>query len=181
MRVDLPEAHRMEPLAHLAESYAPEIVRAGNGFSATTYAMSKLSMREFEGARYRTAQINGCQLCQNYRVARDRNVADGPSITHNGAPPDEAFYDAVYDYRTSPILTVREKLAVEFAEGMGLDPRGLAVNEHFWTRFRSVFSDDEVVDLAYCVAGWLGLGRVAHVLGLDDICAIPALRSAAAS
>jgi len=179
MRIELPEDHQIQPLGHLAESYAPEIVRAGMNLSKTTYERSKLSMREFEGARYRTALINGCELCQNFRVARDR-ADEGPSVTKNGPAPDEAFYQAVHDYRASPVLSEREKLAIEYAEGMGLDPQALAVNEDFFARFKAAFSDDEIVDLSFCIACWMGIGRVAHVLGLDDVCAIPALRQAAA-
>ena len=37
---------------------------------------------------------------------------------------------------------------------------------------RYVFSDEEITDLTYCIAGWMGMGRVAHVLGLDSNCEI---------
>jgi len=178
MRIALPEAHQMQPLAHLSEHYASEIVNAGMNFSAVTYQMSKLPMRLFEGARYRTALINGCELCQNFRVARDRNT-EGRSITHNGPAPDEAFYQAVHEYKSSPLLSSREKLAIEYAEGLGLYPQALARDEDFWARFKAEFSDDEIVDLAYCIAVWMGIGRVAHALGLDGVCAIPAMRTAA--
>jgi alkylhydroperoxidase family enzyme len=63
---------------------------------------------------------------------------------------------------------------------MGLDPQGLAQDEGFWARFKAAFSDDEIVDLSFCVAAWIGFGRVAHALGIDTVCAIPALRPAAA-
>jgi alkylhydroperoxidase family enzyme len=179
MRIALPEVHQQEPLRYLAESYAPEIVQSGFAFSDTTYRMSKLPMRVFEGARYRTALINGCQLCRSFRVNRDRAGTEGPSVTNNGPAPDEAFYAAVHDYRTSPLLSVREKLAIEYAEGVGLDPQALAANEEFWARFKAHFSDAEIVDLGFCVAVWIGLGRVAHVMGLDAVCAIPALRDVA--
>jgi alkylhydroperoxidase family enzyme len=182
MRVEIPEDQQITPLAHLAEHYSPEIVRAGMGFSATTYERSKLSLREFEGARLKTAIINGCQLCQNFRAQRDLGApAPGAlSVKKNGPAPDEAFYQAVYEYQTSPLLSDRERLAIEFAEGMGERPQELATNEGFWLRFKAAFSDDEIVDLSYCVACWMGLGRVAHVLGLDGICALPALRDQAA-
>lgn len=175
MRVALPEAHQQDPLGHLAEHYAPEIVRAAFGFSDVSYRTSRLPTRLFEGARMRTALINGCQLCQNFRVIRDR-----PDIEHtNGPEPDEAFYAAVHEWRTSSVLSEREKLAIEYAEKVGLDPQGLAADEDFWTRYKAAFTDNEIVDLAFCVAVWMGLGRVAHVLGLDSVCALPALREVA--
>jgi alkylhydroperoxidase family enzyme len=175
MRVALPEAHHQNPLGHLAEHYAPDIVNAAFSFSDVTYRTSRLPIRLFEGARMRTALINGCQLCQNFRVLRDR-----PDIERtNGPAPDEAFYAAVHEWRTSPVLSEREKLAIEYAEKVGLDPKALAADEDFWTRFKAALSDDEIVDLAFCVAVWMGLGRVAHVLGLDAVCALPALREVA--
>jgi len=179
MRVALPEAHQVEPLRYLSDHYAGDMVRAGFAFSNVTYAMSKLPMRVFEGARYRTALINGCQLCRSFRVERELAGATGPSVINNGPAPDEAFYEAVHDYKNSPIFSVREKLGIEYAEGIGLDPQGLAANEDFWARMKANFSDDEIVDLTFCVAVWMGLGRAAHVLGLDGVCAIPALREVA--
>jgi len=179
MRIALPEAHQLEPLRYLSDTYAPEMVQSGFAFSDMTYRMSKLPMREFEGARYRTALINGCQLCQGFRVNRDRAAGQGPSVTNNGPAPDEAFYAAVHEWRTSPVLSAREKLAIEYAEGIGLDPQALAVNEDFWARFKAHFADAEIVDLSFCVAVWIGLGRAAHVMGLDAVCAIPALREVA--
>ena len=48
MRIALPEAHQLEPLRYLADSYAPEMVQAGFAFSDVTYRLSKLPMRVFE-------------------------------------------------------------------------------------------------------------------------------------
>ena len=33
-------------------------------------------------------------------------------------------------------------------------------------------SDAEITDLTYCIACWMGMGRVAHVLGLDQNCEV---------
>jgi alkylhydroperoxidase family enzyme len=183
MRIAVPDAYQMEPYVYVAQTYAKDIVSAGMNFSVTTYKKSKLSLREFEGARTRTAQINGCQACQSFRANRD--LPDmfqlrEEAVTQNGPAPDEAFYQAVSEFRTSSILSARERLAIEYAEGMGLDPQGLAQDEAFWARFKAAFSDDEIVDLSFCVAAWIGFGRVAHALGIDTVCAIPALRPAAA-
>lgn len=71
MRIDLPIEHLDNPVAHLAHTFAPEIVQAGLAFSTAVYQHSTLTLREFEGARARTAEINGCRVCQNFRTARD--------------------------------------------------------------------------------------------------------------
>ena len=44
--------------------------------------------------------------------------------------------------------------------------------ENFWKEIKTIFTDAEITDLAYCTAGWMGMGRVAHVLGLDKGCEI---------
>ena len=55
---------------------------------------------------------------------------------------------------------------------MGSEPRELAKDEAFWEELKEHFSDQEITDLTYCIAGWMGMGRVAHVLGLDQDCGI---------
>ena len=162
--------------------YAQEITAAARNFSLVTYRRSKLSLREFEGARARTAEINGCRRCQGWRSARDLpdyfaafDLTPENTVADRGPAPDEAYYRAVSDWRTSPLYSPRERIAIEYAERMGTDPQGLAVDDDFWTRTKQVFSDEEIVDLSYCIACWMGLGRVSHVLGADTdgVCAIP--------
>jgi alkylhydroperoxidase family enzyme len=91
-------------------------------------------------------------------------------VSDNGPAPDEAFYAAVSDWRTSELFSVRERLAIEFAERFAEEPKAIAADEDFWERAHAHFNDGELVDLAHSVAAWLGLGRVAHVLGFDSVC-----------
>jgi alkylhydroperoxidase family enzyme len=177
MRIDMPPECRDNPIPHLSSVYAKEIVSAGVAFSKAGYQSSKLSLREFEGARARTAEINGCQVCQTFRAGRDLagyfdafgGVAR-ESVLARGAAPDEAFYKNVSQWRDFPHFTERERVAIAYAEGLGLDPHGIAADEGFWRRANAVFSDDEIVDLSYCIACWMGLGRVTHALGMDTVC-----------
>ena len=60
--------------------------------------------------------------------------------------------------------------AIEFAERFAQEPKSIAQDEDFWERAHALFSDEEIVDLAHSVAAWVGLGRVAHVLGFDSVC-----------
>jgi alkylhydroperoxidase family enzyme len=170
------------PLEYVSKHYAPNLVAAGMAFSRATYEHSVLSLRVFEASRTRVAQINGCQLCQNWRSARDTAAyveALGGSVdtvaSRDHSPPDEAFYEGIGHWRTSSLFTPRERVAIEYAERLCLDPQGLAKDDLFWKSANAVFSDREIVDLSYCIACWMGLGRVAHVLGIDNACQIPAL------
>jgi alkylhydroperoxidase family enzyme len=161
------------PMPNLAERYTPELLGAAGAFSVATYRHSILPMRLFEAARIAIAAINGCTVCRAFRTAGHSNLLGiGPGEGVKGAAPDEAFYAAVLAGDLSGLDT-RETLAVEFARAMSLDPQGLAANEPFWGRMKAAFSDEEIVDLSYCCAGWIGFGRATHILGVDTACALP--------
>lgn len=178
MRIAMPPEHQSNPLAHLSEDFAHEIVTAGIAFSMAGYQHSKLSLREFEGARARTAEINGCQVCQAFRAGRDLagyfdsyggNVKT--SVATRGPAPSESFYRNVSRASEDPQYSERERVAIAYTERLAVDPHGIATDEAFWARAKAVFSDDEIVDLSYNIASWMGFGRITHALGLDTVCA----------
>lgn len=178
MRIALPEEHQARPFEHVAEHYAPEIAGAAGWFGTRPYQHSKLSLRELEAARYRTAQINGCNVCIGFRGERDFpglfETFQGDlenSIYTRGPAPDEEFYANVGNWRDWPGYSERERLAIRYAEGLGLTPHDIAQDEDFWSRAKAVFSDDEIVDMTYSIAAWMANGRAIHALGLDTVCA----------
>ena len=176
--------HGMQNPLVTVQGHAPEIMAAGIQFSAITYANSKLPLRVFEAARARTAEINGCQLCQGFRAARDLPRLYGPdaqTVVSNGPAPDEDFYVAVSEWRTSPLFDGQERLAIEYAERLGQDPKDVAADEDFWTRAKSLFSDAELLDLSFCIACWMGQGRATHALGLDGVCGLGEVEAAPAT
>lgn len=118
------------------------------------YGNSQLPVREREAARWTIALINHCAVCQGTR-AKD---ADAAAI-------DEDFYGAVTDWRSSALLTDREKLAAEFAQRFALDHQGM--DDDFWVRLRGSFADDEIADLTICCGMWLGMGRTMAVIGVE--------------
>lgn len=186
IRIDVPDEQAHDPYGYASANHAREIMGKASEFSKAVYQHSRLSLREFEAARSRTAQINGCIICQQFRAARDapamfaaNGVRPDHLVSDNGAAPDEAFYAAVGEWRTSPLFSARERLAIEFAERFAEEPKILAADEDFWTRAKAAFNDEEIVDLSHSVAAWVGLGRVAHVLGFDSVC-LPFARSEAA-
>lgn len=165
-------------LVTLEAQYSPELLGAGMGFTFATYQHSRLPLRLFEAARIATAVINGCTACMNWRSARDvRLLGVEGGIAKAGPEPDEAFYQAVLADDVS-VLDRREAIAVRFAQRMGTEPRALAADDAFWAEVKAALSDEEIVDLTYCCASWIGLGRAAHVLGMDTACAVPDLQVA---
>ncbi|MFF2845918.1 carboxymuconolactone decarboxylase family protein [Streptomyces sp. NPDC058001] len=137
----------------------PGIGTAAAEFSLAVYAHTTLGLREFEAARLRIAQINGCLFCLDWRTDRD------------GEKVEEEFADAVTEWRTTEAFDERTRLAAEYAERYALDHHGL--DEEFWTRMSARYSQAEIVELSMSIGSWLAFGRLNHVLGLDAQCVLP--------
>lgn len=159
-------------------AYAPEIGAAAEAYSRAVYQSSLLTAREMEGARYRTAQINGCHVCQSFRSDNLRGHLDGlggdisKSPIGRGPAPEEPFYEAVANWKTSPLFSDRERIAIEMAERMGERPKSMEGDEIFWSRVHDHFTDREIVDLTLSIASWMAMGRVVHTLEMDQVCAL---------
>ena len=67
-------------------------------------------------------------------------------------------------------LDKQELLALNFAEHFCQNPNSL--NDAFFSKLRSEFSDAEIVDLAGYVAFCLGIGRVYKVLDIANECPV---------
>jgi alkylhydroperoxidase family enzyme len=162
-RVEIPEGE--DPTLHVWTSLATPLTGAAATLSDAVYSKSTLSLREFEAARVRIAQINDCNICLNWRSARDvvGRADEADTI-------DEAFYEHVGEFDWAG-FSEREQLAAEFAERYALDHT--AMDDDLWTRLHAVFSDDELVDLGICVGSWLAYGRFNRVFDIDGACRVP--------
>ena len=161
MLIDVPEGK--DPITYVWGELVPRIGPAAARFSAAVYEHSSLGLREFEAARLRIAQSNGCVFCQDWRTERD------------GVRVEDGFEEEVRGWRTSTVLTARERLATEYAERYAEDHHGLepGVDDAFWERMFTHFSQAEVVELTMCLGSWLAFGRLNRVLGLDVACVLP--------
>jgi alkylhydroperoxidase family enzyme len=131
----------------------PDMAVGMGALSEAVYGHTQLALREREAARWTIALINDCVVC------RDTRALHG---TESGV--DEAFYAEVADWRTSEVLSDRERLAAEFAQRFALDH--LAMDDDFWSRLHAAYADDELADLTMCCGMFLGLGRVLAVIGV---------------
>ena len=131
----------------------PEMAVGMGQLSEAVYGNTQLGIREREAARWTIALINHCVVCQDTRAEK------GPE-----AGIDDAFYGAVTDWRTSEVLTDRERLAAEFAQRFALDH--LTMDDEFFDRMRTAYTDDELADLVICCGMWLGMGRAMAVVGV---------------
>jgi len=159
LRIDLPEGK--EPIAWLWGEAVPKIGPAAARFSAAVYEHATLSLREFEAARTRIAQVNHCLFCLDWRTERDGNRVE------------EFFYADIEAWRASEALSDRERLSAEYAERFAVDHLSLDTDDAFWARMRQAYRDEEIIELSMCISSWIAFGRVNHVLGVDAACTLP--------
>jgi AhpD family alkylhydroperoxidase len=152
-RIDIPEGPGGD--AAMVWSLRPEMGGMVQKMVSTVYGKSVLSAAEREVARMRVAQLNACNACSTFRA---------PSVLEAGVTED--LYEHVAEAASYAGYTERQRLAVEYAERFATDHQSL--DDEFFVRLRSVFSDPEVLDLTMCVAVYVGLGRALEVLGIDD-------------
>jgi alkylhydroperoxidase family enzyme len=157
MLVDVPDGK--DPITYVWGRLVPKIGPAAAAFSTAVYAHTTLGLREFEAARLRIAQINGCLFCQDWRTERD------------GVTVEDGFEDAVRDWATTDALDARAKLAAEYAQRYALDHHGL--DDEFWARMFAHYTQAEAVELTMCLGAWLSFGRLNRVFGLDTACVLP--------
>lgn len=168
------------PNTVLWQGHRPRMAEATMALSQAIYAESTLSFREAEAARFRIALINGCLMCQKFRLADDLaelmariNSDEMPNTgAARGEAPTTEFYEAVEQWRDSPIFSDRERLAIEYAERVSLEPEGVPLDDALWDRMHACFDEGEIVDLTYSVTTWIATGRFVHVLGLDGSCPV---------
>jgi alkylhydroperoxidase family enzyme len=145
----------------------PEMAVGMGKLSSAVYGNTRLPVREREAARYTIALINECLVCKDTRAEK------GPE-----AGIDDGFYAEVSSWRTSEVLTPRERLAAEFAERFALDHH--TMDDAFFDRMRGAqrpaadgaksgddgYTDEELADLTLCCGMFLGLGRMLAVVGV---------------
>lgn len=87
MNITVPEGK--DPIEYVWGDMVPDIGRAASRLSRAVTTKSTLGLREFEAARLRIAQINGCIVCMDWRTERDGvKVEDTlPTPSKTGTPP----------------------------------------------------------------------------------------------
>lgn len=137
----------------------PQMGRLVDQMVTAVYQRSILPPDEREVARMRIAQLNACGACATFRA---------PSVLEAGI--SEEMYEHVHEAGTFPGYSDRQRLAIEYAERMATDHRG--IDDEMFERLRGEFTDAEILDLTMCISVYLGLGRALEVLGVDSSCAI---------
>lgn len=163
LRIAIPDGK--EPVSYVWGEMVPAIGHPAAAFSAAVYANSTLTLREFEAARLRIAQVNGCLFCLDWRTDR------------NGEIVADDFAESVERWVDSTSLSARERLAAEYAERFAADHHSL--DDAFWARMHESYTDAEIVELTMCLGSWIAFGRLNRVLGIDEVCVLPSQAHAA--
>ncbi|MEQ0562103.1 carboxymuconolactone decarboxylase family protein [Amycolatopsis sp. NEAU-NG30] len=143
MNIDIPAGK--DPIGYVWGEMVPGIGIAASQFSLAVYEHTTLGLREFEAARLRIAQINGCVFCLDWRTERD------------GQKVEEEFADAVLQWRTTDRFDDRTRLAAEYAERYATDHHNL--DDEFWHRMSAHYTQREIVELSMSLGAWLAFGR----------------------
>jgi alkylhydroperoxidase family enzyme len=137
-------------------SLRPDMAPAVGKLVDAAYNKSILPVGVREAARIRIAQLNDCAVCLTFRAESVKAQGLGEDLYGTVGSEDCG--------RTE--LNEQERLAVEYAELFAVDHQ--RIDDAFMERMKSSFSDAEILDLTICVAGFLGLGRALHVLGITE-------------
>lgn len=156
-RIDVPAGPGGE--AAMVWQLRPEMGAMVEAMVRTVYGSSILPAAEREPARMRIAQLNTCNACATFRA---------PSVMAEGVTED--LYRHLDDYESYGGYTPRQRLAIEYATRFATDHA--SIDDAFFARLRTVFTDPEILDLTMCLSAYLGLGRALAVLGIEDHTAV---------
>jgi alkylhydroperoxidase family enzyme len=80
----------------------------------------------------------------------------------------EELYANVADFADYPGYTAAERAALDYTTRFCIDH--LSIDQALMDELRGHFGDELLFDLTLCVAGWLALGRVTQVMGVEVSC-----------
>jgi alkylhydroperoxidase family enzyme len=79
----------------------------------------------------------------------------------------DAMLAAIANYQNSPLFTPREKAAFHFAEMMAGDHK--QISQELFGELRQYFTEQEILELGWRIAIFVGYGRLVYALGLEDV------------
>lgn len=143
------------PLRQQVYAQAPAIAGPYLQFMKALRENGTLPRRLVELVRLRVSFHNQCRTCMSIRYADglEDGITDG--LVCSLERPEEA-----------PDLTGAEKAALAFADKMATDH--LSVSDDTFARLYEHFDTQEVMELCFQVATFVGYGRMGAVLAMTD-------------
>jgi alkylhydroperoxidase family enzyme len=77
---------------------------------------------------------------------------------------NEEIISQIADYEHGAFIP-REKAALKYADLLASDPH--AIDDRLFEELHEHFNDEEIVELGWCIAMYLGFGRLIYSFGLE--------------
>ena len=155
----------LEPLEMYA--HAPELLKAIAGLELATAQLNRLDERLNVLAQLKAATLTSCEYC----------IDLGSQIARRSGLSDEQLL-ALPAYRSSPLFTDLEKVALDYAVGLSRTP--VDVPDGLVAKLREHLDEGQLVELAHVVALENMRGRFNLALGVGAagfsegmVCAVP--------
>jgi alkylhydroperoxidase family enzyme len=143
------------PLRQRVYAQAPRIAGPYLQFMTALRENGTLPRRLVELVRLRVSFHNQCRSCMSIRYAYGLEGGIDDGLVCSLERPEEA-----------DDLTDAEKAALAFADKMATDH--LSVSDETFARLYEHFDDQEVMELCFQVATFVGYGRMGAVLAMTD-------------
>ena len=156
------------PFGHLAGAMAHRapILRNAARMLAELKEEGVLPRRYLELALVAVSLLNKCDYCVAHH---------GPMLTVQGV--SAGGIDTLLDYEHHPELDETDKLVVEYAKQVTVDPN--RTRDAIFERLRAVFSNEQIVELTWRIALCGAFNRFNDVLQLEIEAEAEAIASAA--
>lgn len=125
----------MVPASLLTMQRVPAIAKATVAFNRAVFAPDgKIDVGFKRLVGHVASAAAGCQYCKAHTVV---------SATRAGI--DDAKMAAIYEYRTSPLFSERERVALDYAMAAGSVPN--AVTDELYAELAEHWSEEEIVEI----------------------------------
>ena len=138
------------------QAHRPSIAWFGNLFGLAIEKSGTVEKRIHFLAQIRAAQIVECPYCIDILPALGKK---------NGVLKNEEIA-AVSHYFDSDLFSLREKVAIEYAEAISKTP--VTVPDEMYARLKNFFDEKQIVELTASVAFENYRARFNHALGIES-------------
>lgn len=138
------------------QAHRPSIAWFGNLFGLSIEKSGKVEKRIHFLAQLRAAQIIECPFC----------IDIIPALGKKQGILTDAEIAAVSHYFDSELFSIREKVAMEYAEAVSKTP--VKVSDEMFNRVKQYFDEKQIVELTASIAFENYRARFNHALGIDS-------------
>ena len=138
------------------QAHRPSIAWFGNLFGLAIEKSGKVEKRIHVLAQFRAAQIVECPFC----------IDIIPAIGKKQGVLTDAEISAVSHYFDSDLFSIREKVAMEYAEAVSKTP--VKVSDEMFARLKQYFDEKQIVELTASIAYENYRARFNHALSIGS-------------